>query len=1028
MSFIIRLQNLAWEARSQDIRKYFVGLQIPDGGVHIVGGERGDAFIAFLSDDDARQAMQKDGGQICNQSVKLFLSSKSEMQNVIAAARGKTMPTSSTIGKSQTAPNQQSSSTNPSSSSSSSANQQFTQDIDETSNDNSRHHHHHHQQQAHQQTETITSFLDVVNKIQKPNQSLQNNTPSSATNNSTNANAAAAAAAIAPANLVLSLLQSNIPPNLLAQLAGQGLNAQPNAVLQQIAALQAASSQQNAIPMQTGQSPIYTNNPLQSHLPTSTSGISTSSHQGLTPSSTHGLQPHDTVSTTTSNGSALNFMHNVLPPMTFLPPNAMPQLPPGALNALMSAAPVSLPPNFPLPPWLQTSTPHHIPPPLIQNTPTAMQTSGFMSNDHHNNNQSTHQNQQRTLLSNPSHTTKSTSDEHMRTVNDYNNNNSNYPQQYTTAASRTSTSINSRQKIREPYLRVKNLSKKYSYRDVKLLFSDYKLRLEDIKMINDQQGERTGEAVVQFRSMEDAEEALSQFNNVYYGGQNVQIIPATEYEFASSLDSFIPTSMKKRQPEGGYCVKVLGIPNKCYKRDIRRLFTASEIVADRGIYLDLDMDGMICGPAFIEFLSEIDLEKALFYHDEHFGNSRLDIQRISKKEMEMEISALKQKDRRGRGSSDEGRLRRSRSRSRSRDRDIRSGGGGRNYQSRMNQDDDDGTNGNTNVSSYQRRPRYNEELPPTICCLRMRNIPYATRENDVKNFFQGIDIAQDGVQFKYDKSGRPAGECYVRFSSSNDCRKAYEKNRLQFGGRVLELRPLSLWEFQSANKDEPDETGATFSSSGGLGRVTNFNQNYNNNRSSPMDTNQQNNFPEKRKFHDRDDNKNDERMKSPTNDYSQQRSRQYGERRQQYENSNHNASSTPMSLANSTNDSQNDKSPSSDEQRGKILKTNSVNNLQDSRSPLMAKQLTQLPPGYDQYRGQVLLMSNVHFRATREEILQFLRAYRPIEDTLKIHRDSSGKPTGHAVVALTNRDDVQQALKELNNSYFLLRKISVCVV
>ena len=64
--------------------------------------------------------------------------------------------------------------------------------------------------------------------------------------------------------------------------------------------------------------------------------------------------------------------------------------------------------------------------------------------------------------------------------------------------------------------------------------------------------------MVQFRTIDDAEEALSQFNNVYYGGANVQIVPATEYEFASALDSFVPASVKKRQPEGGYCVKVTG--------------------------------------------------------------------------------------------------------------------------------------------------------------------------------------------------------------------------------------------------------------------------------------------------------------------------------------------------------------------------------------------------------------------------------------------------------------------------------------
>lgn len=84
---IIRLQNLPLEARSIDIRRFFEGLMIPDGGVHIIGGERGDAFIAFHSDEDARQAMGRDMYPLCNSKIRLFLSSKTEMQNVIASAR-----------------------------------------------------------------------------------------------------------------------------------------------------------------------------------------------------------------------------------------------------------------------------------------------------------------------------------------------------------------------------------------------------------------------------------------------------------------------------------------------------------------------------------------------------------------------------------------------------------------------------------------------------------------------------------------------------------------------------------------------------------------------------------------------------------------------------------------------------------------------------------------------------------------------------------------------------------------------------
>ncbi len=53
-----------------------------------MGGDKGDAFIAFTSDEDARKAMYMDGGFVKDARIKLFLSSKSEMQNVIEMARG----------------------------------------------------------------------------------------------------------------------------------------------------------------------------------------------------------------------------------------------------------------------------------------------------------------------------------------------------------------------------------------------------------------------------------------------------------------------------------------------------------------------------------------------------------------------------------------------------------------------------------------------------------------------------------------------------------------------------------------------------------------------------------------------------------------------------------------------------------------------------------------------------------------------------------------------------------------------------
>ncbi|XP_033157660.1 uncharacterized protein LOC117139459 [Drosophila mauritiana] len=87
MSVIIRLQNLPWTANARDIRNFFSGLSIPEGGVHIIGGEMGDAFIAFSTDEDARCAMLKDREKLMEIQVRLLLSSRAEMQKVIETAR-----------------------------------------------------------------------------------------------------------------------------------------------------------------------------------------------------------------------------------------------------------------------------------------------------------------------------------------------------------------------------------------------------------------------------------------------------------------------------------------------------------------------------------------------------------------------------------------------------------------------------------------------------------------------------------------------------------------------------------------------------------------------------------------------------------------------------------------------------------------------------------------------------------------------------------------------------------------------------
>lgn len=87
MAVVIRLLGLPFIAGPVDIRHFFKGLTIPDGGVHIIGGKIGEAFIIFATDEDARRAVSRSGWFIKDSSVELFLSSKAEMQKTIDMKR-----------------------------------------------------------------------------------------------------------------------------------------------------------------------------------------------------------------------------------------------------------------------------------------------------------------------------------------------------------------------------------------------------------------------------------------------------------------------------------------------------------------------------------------------------------------------------------------------------------------------------------------------------------------------------------------------------------------------------------------------------------------------------------------------------------------------------------------------------------------------------------------------------------------------------------------------------------------------------
>lgn len=79
MDNVVRLQNIPSEADYGDIREYFTGLSISECGIDIVGGKRGECFVLFRTEQDARQAIQKDGEEMKDSRIRVKSSSRYEM-------------------------------------------------------------------------------------------------------------------------------------------------------------------------------------------------------------------------------------------------------------------------------------------------------------------------------------------------------------------------------------------------------------------------------------------------------------------------------------------------------------------------------------------------------------------------------------------------------------------------------------------------------------------------------------------------------------------------------------------------------------------------------------------------------------------------------------------------------------------------------------------------------------------------------------------------------------------------------------
>ncbi|KAH8337232.1 heterogeneous nuclear ribonucleoprotein H2 [Drosophila kikkawai] len=84
--------------------------------------------------------------------------------------------------------------------------------------------------------------------------------------------------------------------------------------------------------------------------------------------------------------------------------------------------------------------------------------------------------------------------------------------------------------------------------------------------------------------------------------------------------------------------------------------------------------------------------------------------------------------------------------------------------------------------------------------VKLRGLPYAVTEQQIEEFFSGLEIKTDreGILFVMDRRGRATGEAFVQFESQDDTEQALGRNREKIGHRYIEIFRSSVAEMKRA--------------------------------------------------------------------------------------------------------------------------------------------------------------------------------------------------------------------------------------
>ncbi|XP_053559319.1 G-rich sequence factor 1 [Bombina bombina] len=212
-----------------------------------------------------------------------------------------------------------------------------------------------------------------------------------------------------------------------------------------------------------------------------------------------------------------------------------------------------------------------------------------------------------------------------------------------------------------------------------------------------------------------------------------------------------------------FIVRVRGLPWSCTADDVLNFFGECNVRnGAEGVHFIFNRDGKPRGDAVIEFESAEDVQKAVEQHKKYMGQRYVEVFEMNQKEAESLLTRMH------------------------------------------------AALSPTRPAALSQSAPSSMSSPASDGIVRLRGLPYSCSEQDILNFFSGLEIADEGITFILDQRGRKSGEAFVQFVSQENADQALLKHKQEIGSRYIEIFPSRRSEIQTARFPFRRRKGVTF--------------------------------------------------------------------------------------------------------------------------------------------------------------------------------------------------------------------------